>query len=191
MRRKKRSLTLLEVMIALFLLSALLSGLFFTFRHGAQRGSVAKELKQKVLQLELFQHKMKHLLAQEEGVWIERHPDVAAPALFILFTQKADPDADLCTELQGMLYLNAKKELCFVVWSPQGKGRVETLLSEVDSFSCSLFDPKKGEWHSQWPQKKEGAPSMANLQLKWNGTDIPFVFFLKSSRDKITYKGQL
>jgi type II secretory pathway pseudopilin PulG len=190
MTRKKRSLTLLEVVIAMLLLGALLSGLFYTLRHGMQRNTEAKELKQKVLQLELFQHRMKHLLAQQKGVWIEQHPDVTGPALFVLFTQKVDPDVDFCGDLQGMLYINKKKELCFVTWSLQGKARVETLLEKVDGADYRLFDPKNGEWHSQWPQKKGDTPSMTAVDLQWDKAKIPCVFFLKSSQEAISYGGE-
>lgn len=187
---KKRSLTLLEVVIAIFLLGILLSGLFNTFRQGMKSNAQAKEIKQKILHLELFQQKLKNLFTYEEGVWIERHPETTGPALLTTFTQKADPDVEMCGKLQGMLYLTSKKELCLVVWSPKGKARVETLLDQVDAFTCQLFDSKKAEWSAAWPKKREGVPSMLSIDLTWKGDKIPFVFFLKDAQEKITYKGE-
>lgn len=187
--RKKRSLTLLEVIIAIFLLGILLTGLFNTFRQGIKKNISTREIKQTVLQLELFQQKLKNLFSQENGVWMERHPQASGTALFTDFEQKADPNFEMCGDLLGMLFLNAKKELCFVSWSEKGKERMETLLDKVTSFKCRLFDPKKGEWNNTWPQKREGSPAMVAIDLTWNGKEIPFVFFLKSSSDKIIYTG--
>lgn len=188
--KKKRSLTLLEVVIAMLLLGILLTGLFNTFRQGLKKNIAAKELKQKVLQLELFQQKLRSLFAEEEGVWIEKHPDLSSLPLFIEFQQKTDPDFKMCGETTGMLYLNGKKELCLASWSEKGNSRIETLLDNVDAFKCRLFDPKKGTWTQTWPKKKEGSPAMAAVDLTWNGKEIPFVFFLSRSNEKITYPGQ-
>ncbi len=189
MKRKKHSLTLLEVVIAIVLLGILLTGLFSSFRQGVVKNISARELKQKVLQLELFQQRMKILFSQENGLWIEKHPQATGMALFTDFEQKADPDFDMCGDLEGMLFLNAKKELCFVIWSENGTERMETLLDGVSSFKCRLFDPKEGEWNTTWPQKKQGSPAMVAIDLTWHGKEIPFVFFLKSSNEKIMYTG--
>jgi hypothetical protein len=191
MERKKRALTLLEVVIAVVLLGALLTGLFSVFRQGLKKNISSRELKQNVLQVELFQQKIKILLSEENGVWIEQHPDAAGPALFVDFEQKVDPDFEMCGKLQAMLFLNPKKELCFVSWSEKGKGRLEILLDNVDDFKCRLFDSEKGEWSSSWPKKKEASPPMLYIDLTWNKEKIPFVFFLKPSHEKIIYKGTL
>lgn len=189
MHRKKRSLTLLEVIIAIVLLGALLAGLFNTFRHGMKQNISARELKQKVLQIELFNQKMKTLFSDETSVWMDTHKEASGNALFINFTKTADPDFEMCQDLQSMLFLNGKKELCLVVFSENGKSRIETLLDKVEAFDCRLFDPKNGEWSHVWPEKKEGRAAMAAIDLTWNDTKIPFVFFLKASHEKITYVG--
>jgi type II secretory pathway pseudopilin PulG len=186
---KKRSLTLLEVVIATVLLGILLMGLFHSFRQSLKQNLSARELKQKVLQLELFQQKIKNLLAQTGGAWIEKHPDSTGLSLYINFEEKVDSDFDRCGKLRGMLYLNNKKEVCFVSWQDSGKDRIETLLDHVDAFKCRLFDAKKGAWTESWPQKKEESAVMAAIDLTWNGNKIPFVFFLKSSNEKISYSG--
>ena len=74
-------------------------------------------------------------------------------------------------------------------WPQIGKASIEILLDKVDSFKCRLFDPKKGEWTENWSKKKEENPVMISIDLKWEGKEIPFVFFLRSSNEPITYEG--
>ncbi len=187
--KKKRSITLLEVVIAILLLGFLLTGLFNVFQQGLKKSLSARELKQKVLQLELFQQKIKNIFAVVDGVWIDEHPDAKDYCLYVDLEEKIDPDFEMRGKLLGMLFLNANKEVCFVNWTKKEKSRIETLLGGVDGFSCRLFDPKKAQWNTIWPQKKEGAAVMVAIDLDWNGSKIPFVFFLKTSNEKISYSG--
>lgn len=187
--KKKRPLTLLEVMFATVLLGFVLTGLFQAFRQGLEKNIAARKLKQKVLQIELFQQKMRNLFASEEGVWIEKHPDSSSPALFIDHEVLVDPDFTLCGKLQGMLFLNTQKELCFVSWSDTGSSRIETLLDQVEEFKCRLFDVKTASWECTWPQKKGEEPAMVCIDLKLGEKEIPFVFFLKKGNEPLIYTG--
>lgn len=189
--KKKRALTLLEVMIAILLLGFLLTGLFNAFHQSLKKSISSRELKQKVFQLELFQQKMRTLLSREKGVRMSEHPQALGLSLLFEFIEKADPDFEMCGEMQGMLFLNAKKELALAIWSKEGKCRTEVLLDHVDSFVCRLFDAKKGEWISNPRQKKEDNPVMVSIDLNWNENQLAFVFFLKASNEKISYKGGL
>lgn len=183
---KKRSLTLLEIMIGIALLSMLLSGLFQIFHNSLKKNIQAKVLKQKIVQLELFEQKMHTLLTQDHGIWIDKHPAAKLPALFFVFEPKADPDFQ-SDAILGMLYLNSKKELCLVNYSQDHQSRMEILLENVNNLTCQLFDPKNKAWTSEWPQEKKENPLMAKIQLTWNKKEIPFVFFL-SGKEKISYK---
>src|SRR5579871_2796 len=174
--RKKHSLTLLEVIIAIALLGFLLTGLFRSLHQGLKKNIEAKALKQKVLQLELFQQRLKNLFSHldgKSGLLLQKHPDAKGQALFVSYCQDVDPDFEMCGTLQGMLFLNKQKELCLVSWSEKEKGRLEVLLDKVDAFRCQLFDPKKGEWS----EKNQENPVMISIDFKWEGKEIPFVFF--------------
>ncbi len=183
--RKKRSLTLLEVVIAIALLGFLLTGLFRSLHQGLKKNIEAKELKQKVLQLELFQQRLKNLFSHldgETGFLLQKHPDAKGQALIISYHQDVDPDFEMCGTLQGMLFLNKQNQLCLVSWSENEKARLEVLLDKVEGFTCQLFDPKKGEWS----QKNQETPVMLSIDFKWEGKEMPFVFFLPES-EPITY----
>ncbi len=191
--KRKRALTLIEIMIAMVLLGALLLGLFGTFRHAIQRNMTAKTVKQKVLQLELFQQKLKSLLATETRVWLDTHPEAAGTALLFKYETGADPDFEGAVQLTGMLYLTGKKQLCLATWPDKGSGRVETLLEKIDLFHCSLFDQKKKGWSDTWPKKKEESPAMAEIVLTWKEKEIPkeirFAYFFADPKEQITYPG--
>jgi len=179
---------MLEIVMAIFLLGILLTGLFDCFYQGIKKNMSAKELKQKVLQLELFQLKIKNIfcrLCGENSLWLDKHPDASGPALQAAYEQIVD--ADMHGILHGMLFLNKSKELCLASWAENGKGRIEVLLDNVSSFHCKLFDPQKGEWKQSWPKKEEGKPVMAKIDLNWNGKATPFVFFLTDADEKIKY----
>lgn len=188
--KRKRALTLLEIVIAMVLLGFLLTSLFNCFYQGAKKNIAAKELKQKILYLELFQQRVKHLFATldaENPLWLEKHSDAIGPALWVVYNQKVDVEPDMRGILEGMLFLNKNKELCFASWGENGKGRIEVLLDNVNSFQCELFDSKKGEWKRAWTKKEENKPLMAKIDLKWNGKEVPFAFFLYDPEEQAIY----
>jgi len=188
---RKRTLTLLEVMIAVTLLGFLLTGLFRVFFQSVKYKAASQELKAKLLPLELFQLRMKTLLTEGHKVWLEDYPGAIKPALLFTFEEKAPPEAERVGQLQGVLFLNEKKQLCLASFPKKGKGRVEVLFDEIQEAEWSLFDSEKKEWKGKWPEKKEEISSMAKLKLrrmsdKDKGTE--FVFFLSS--EPIVYKGR-
>ena len=185
---KKRSLTLIEIVIAIVLLSFLLTGLFNVFYQGLKKSIAAKEVKQNVVQLELFQQRIKTLFSQKKSVWLEKHPEVEN-ALFVSYEQSLDPEFDMCGNLLGMLYLNSKKQLCLISWSETQMVRIETLLDKVDDVHFRLFEAKTGEWLENWPLKKKDSPVMVSIKLERGKKQIPFVFFLTDPDEHITYSG--
>jgi type II secretory pathway pseudopilin PulG len=190
MMRKKRTLTLLEIVISMLLLGFLLTGLFNVFRQSLKKNVAAKEMKQNVLQLELFQQRLKHLFDKKNSTWLESHPDALGSALFISFEEKTDSEFNMSGPVLGMLYLNVKKQFCFATWSQKGTSRMEILLDKVDSVNFRLFDPKKAEWMESWPQKKEDDPVMVSIKMIKDKKSIPFVFFSGDSAEHIAYSGQ-
>jgi hypothetical protein len=189
--KKKCSLTLLEVIIAITLLGFLLTGLFNCFHQGLKKNIVSKELKQKILQLELFQQRLKNLFSHLDdtvGVALEKHPDAQGLALIVPYKQPIDPEFDMCGTLQGMIFLNKNKELCLTSWSEKGKARNEILLDKITLFKCRLFDSQKAEWANSWSTKNEEDPAMIAIDLQWEDKEMPFVFFLPESDHKMTYE---
>lgn len=183
--KKKHSLTLLEVIIAIVLLGFVLTSLFNIFHQTLKKNISSRQLKQTVVLIELFEQKIKHLLSLEESLWIDEHPEAIGQALFTRVEQTSDPDFALCGEILTMLFLNDKKQLCFAQWRGEENARCQILLDKVDLFKCEIFDSKKKEWYSNKSQGEN--PAMVKINITWNKQEIPFVFFLSSSHDKILY----
>ena len=187
--RKKRSITLLEIVIVTVLLGFLLTGLFNVFYQAMQKNMESRALKQTVLQLELFEQRVKHLLTQTKKVWTAHPSDGKGEALCIQFNSEVDIEWDRASEINGMFYLNGDKQLCFASWSTSGKSRVDILLDKVDQFKLKFFDPKKKLWQLDWPSKTEDLPSMITIDLTWKEKEIPFTFFPSNPREQISYRG--
>jgi competence protein ComGC len=185
--RKKRTFTLLEIVVATCLLAILLSGLFTTFHHILKTHFEVKDKKQKAFQLELFQQRMKNLFSCQKKVWIENHPDLNQSALHLIYEEKLDHDLARTGSQEGIFYLQDKK-LYFVSWTEEGLPRIEVLLDQVDDLTCQLFDRKKREWVSAWPKQVEDNPIMILLDIKWDmNPHLQVVFFLKDPEEQITY----
>lgn len=190
--RRKRSLTLIEIVICMVLVGFLLTGLFNSLRQGLKKNVEMKGMKQKVLQLELFHQRVKNLFANlgdVPRVYFEKHPDAVGNALMTIYKNPADPEPEMCGNLKAMLFLNKNHEICLASWSETGKGRIEVLLDKVENFNCRLFDQRKKEWGEQLSGlRKRETPPMITLELLWDGHEIPFAFF--SSAENIIYPSQ-
>src|SRR5580693_8591910 len=98
MKKKVSSLTLLEVVIALFLAGILLAFLFSFFKQALTTKTYAKALKEKIFSAELFQLRLNHLFAsfREEGeelfLQTTSHVDARGECLLLRFNNGIDPD---------------------------------------------------------------------------------------------------
>ena len=187
--RRKRSLSLIEIMIVMLLLGFLLTGLLNTFYQALKKNIENRELKQTVLQLSLFEQTVKHLLTQTKKIGTDHNNEVGGTVLLIQFTPDVDIEWDRASEMEGMFYTTPEKQLCFVSWSESGKARTTVLLDKVDQVTCEFFDGKKKEWTQNWPLKTEDPPAMIKIKIKWRGKEIPFTFFPSNSKEQISYQG--
>lgn len=187
--RKKRSITLLEIIIVMVLLGFLLTGLFNVFYQAMKKNVEGREIKQTALLLELFEQRVKQLLIQTKKVWTAPHSEAKGEALWIQFNPEVDLEWDRVAEIEGMFYINGDKELCFASWSTNGKCRIDILLDQVDQFRIKLFNPKKKQWQLDWPSKTEDLPPMITIDLSWKGQEIPFTFFPLDPQEQISYQG--
>ncbi len=185
----KRSLTILEIAIAMVLMGILLTGLFSIFHQGFKKSIALKEIKYKLLEQELFRLRLKQLFHSQEKLWLQDHSDARGLGLCASLERTFDADFGNAGSLLTMLYLNEKKQVCLATWTQKGQTRVEVLLDQVDTFECKLFDSKKKEWTDAWSFKMEDKPIMVTITLIRNHKEIPFYFFLSDSEEEIIYSG--
>lgn len=196
-RRKTYSLTLLEVLIALGLAGVLLSGLLTFYIQISKKHIEIKELKKTVMPIELMRQRFCHLFAHaqtEQGdtprfFHTLSHPDALGPALFFSYDYGIDPNPHFCGNLKGMLYLNARHELCLTTWSGE-EARQEMFLEQIDYIEFNFFDAKKKEWKHTW-EKKNPLPPFFTLSWATKSTPkhpLTCAFFFPNADAKITYE---
>lgn len=177
------------------ILGFLLTGLFQTFYQGLKSRTAAKELKQKILQLELFQQKLKQCFIQladsamTPWIWLDTYPQAKGMALFFQYHHPIDPDFEFCGNLEAVLFLSDKRELSLLCISEKKKQRLEILCDRVDGFQCRLFHPKKKVWLTKWSEKEEENAPMLMIDLLIDKDKVPMVFFLSDAESPIAYIG--
>ncbi|MES2122803.1 MAG: hypothetical protein V4492_08530 [Chlamydiota bacterium] len=194
--------TLLEVVIAIALLGVILSALFGCFQQTLKKNIVARELKQKVLQIELLNSRLQQLFAHLESgkdaaLWLQEYSGAKNEALFVTYSQTIDRDPLFLGALTGVLYLDAKGQLVIETKGKKEAKRTEVLLDGVGSLRWDLFDPVQGKWSAEWPKKKAKTPAMIRLSFDWKRPGSrtkknlgipPLVYFISSPGEPITYQ---
>lgn len=181
---KRRSLTLLEVVIAFSLTAVLLSFLFFQY----QKMSFANMETQKLQETFFPRHLLQARLAQVFASLVTEDKEPAfyfnENKLHFHFDQGIDPDPALCDEVSASLYVNRDKQLVLDITSLDGeRKRTETLYENISSHVWEFVDKKTG-WALEWPKEKKEAPPIVRLTLN----TLTFAFFLPGANEPVTYK---
>lgn len=186
--KKKKALTLIEVMIALVLTSILLTTLFNFYKRLFITRSDIQKCKETILQRVWTQQRLAQIfdktlpeVEQEKGLifFSTDHSNALGPVLYFFYDNGIDPDPSFCGPLKAMLYLSIDKKLTLSTFS----GREEILCERINSLRFSFFDEKEAVWKQQWSEKEQ-LPLMVKMILDEN----PFVFFLPSANKMISYK---
>lgn len=172
--KRKYSFTLLEVMIATFLVGIIVAFLFTYFRQTLVRKQQLHTLKEKIMQVELVRLRLTHLfdqLVREKGkIESIAHQDAHGTALLLYCTYGVDPDSCFSKESYCMLYKTHDKRLALCRWDKEKKQtRIDTLLNKVEELSFAFFT--NGKWQETWPPKKgeKNAPLMLKIEFKLQG----------------------
>lgn len=186
MSKQRWNFTLVEVMVALALLGLLLSFLFGFFRQTLCVKYQTSALKEKVLNIEFFQLRLKELFERfspedKPSVATLPHEDAVGPALFIYCDQGIHPYPAFSGQRHSMLFLTTDQRLCLCTWSKSHEAKVDTLLNGVKAVSFAFFNGN--QWQSSWPKdKKDPAfPLMLKITILLQGKEErqqDFFFFL-------------
>jgi prepilin-type N-terminal cleavage/methylation domain-containing protein len=172
--KKHVSFTLLEIMIALVLLGILLSFLFTYFRHTLVLKNETIALKEKVLNMELFQLRMGHLFDQfssKDNCFLASipHGDAVGSALIFHCDHGIDKDPSFSGQIHSMLFKTRDHRLCLCTWSHRSLPKVDTLLRSIKELSFEFFSGK--QWQTLWPKDKkdEPLPLMVKISITLQG----------------------
>lgn len=172
---KRRGLTLLEVLGALFLAGILLSTVLLYFRDYSHTQAKLCGLKQTVLDRSFVQLYLNKFFSKiENDLYLEQN------SLIFTLNNGLDPNLHLSGPITGRLYLNEKKELTLKLEGHEGHSREIMVCDNISSLSFKFFDK---DWKETW-DKEEKIPSILQLYLN---KDIQYSFFLPHASE-VTYK---
>lgn len=195
---RKRSLSLIEVVIALALTSLLLSVLFQGYRQLPIAQKKAQAISSKILSLKkvdqtlssLFSNVIPQVNDDKPTLYTVMIPESHFPALFLTYFGEIDPDPDFSELVQGALFVSRDHELCFTTWGKGEKSRTDLLLTGISSLSFSFFEPRWKQWTENWPLHHPAFPPLIEVTLKFTDQkEQTFAYSLPEAID-ITYRSQ-
>jgi hypothetical protein len=190
--KKRFTISLIEVIIALFLTGIIITFLWRAFFQTQKNILHVEKKKNLALQNHFFYQKMARLLCH-----IPSKPGASAlftyqetkndPLTFFFLTDRpVDPDPDFSGTCLQNLYLIGE-DLCLATWGNRDKVRFEVLKSHVSSLTITFFDSKEKKWIPIWPEDQSYLPVMIKLQVIENFQQQDFVFFPSQHIPAILY----
>lgn len=179
---RRRSLTLLEVVIGFALTAILLSFLFSSFRHMAKLGAKVQKGREAVHSRSIVQLRLGQLFEnlnadeKKSSFYTDKHPDSFSEALYFTFDNGIDRDPQFCGLIKAALYLNPKKELCLTLLSEK-KERKEVLFKRAGMLSFEFFNSEKKEWQSSWSE--DAPPHILRFHID---KELAFTFLIPGDR---------
>lgn len=179
MKIRKSHLTLIEVMIALTLLSLLLTTLFGVYQHIESLHQLLHKDQKTGLRMLYVQHRLSEVIpnAVSRKVKEAYFYNTSNPynSLVFVYDNGADPNPKFSGYVLGRLYLDPQSKLCLVTWpsvktdsNANPEMRKEILLEKVKDLSFSFYVPPKEEkltvdpaktnerptqWYPDWPME--------------------------------------
>lgn len=187
--KRKRTLLLLELLIALGLASILLT-IVFQFLISNSKFNAKIELAQKTLwEQQHLQEKLSSLFTTalpttgESSFFTAEFPNEESMSIVCKFDAGVDPDPAFSGPNLGRIYLDSSHALRFTQWPIEKEGhRTEILLEDVHSIEWEFLghkfdkDPQSipiagtWAWLKHWPKTTPGVPSIIRLRI-WRGID--------------------
>jgi type II secretory pathway pseudopilin PulG len=197
--KKNRYFFLLEIVVALGLLSLILLALFSFYVQFSRAEHKLELVRTEMIPLQQMRVRLNQLfgaLLPPQGQASTFHTD--GEALIFVFDNGVDPEPIFSGAIRGKLYRNGSEQFVFEQ-SPIGEGtqplRREILSSKVERMEFQFFHVKRlyndarGEWQTEWPSKQHELPPMVRLSLKRaDKEEEKFAFLVPTAGLMATYK---
>lgn len=196
----KRPFFLLEILIALSLISVIMSLLFSVFLKNLMIEKKMEEVRSSILERQHIQTRLQDLFTslQTRGfpspLYTETPPKDSSPNLFFYTDHGIDPDSRFSGIVLARLYVDNKKRLCLGLYPQEDgsrkKNRKEVLLSNVSKLRLEFFQspPLPCLWVQAWT-KGSPPPSMFKIWVDRPHESLQFVFFIPAAPCIPTYEG--
>ena len=160
--KKRRPFLLLEMMIALVLMSTVMAMLFSGFYGAITAKNKARQEKERALNFERLRLRFGILFKD-----VIDFKKISTGDYYIKYKGGMDHKPNFRSEIEAILRLK-DKILTLISWTENGEPRKEILGENIEDLSFDFFDVKTGIFDPQYPKKK---PFM--MKIKVNGTELP------------------
>lgn len=196
-RKKRHPLTLLEMMVAFFLMGILLAtlwGLYRSWLVTSEKNQKAQIRIHKIIFLKERLDKIALLVASsQEGdsncLFTPREKVEGLPTVCFFYENQPDPGPSFNGKVCSLLYLNSMKELCLATWSEEKEERIDILFQGVSSFSLCYFDPQTNFRREDWPEDFKHLPLWIRLIVE-EEAKLELLFRLDHSFEPILHVGE-
>lgn len=192
--RNRRHVTLIELLIALTLMSILITALLGFYSYVETSHADISEVRAQNFQFLYTQSRFNATLQrailkrQNETFWFYTTSDGENPELVFVYDNGVDGDPTFASFVLGKLYIDADNRLCLATW-PLPKHnfdigppmRKEVLLRDVDAIKFSFYRPPRrdieerridiaqdseyNQWHQEWPTDSDALPAIARVTV--------------------------
>jgi len=195
---KKRYITLLETLIALTLMTLLLSTLLGTWLFTSKlRSTIAKQEEKSFRELTTGTRLTKLLTSPSsprETPFYFYTDEKENPALIFTYDNGTGQGPLFSNTVLGKLFVDKEKRLTLITWpSPERElvrplpYRRETLLKEVKSIQFFFYFPGE-ETHQTLPFDNKKLPTLISLLItEESGKELLYKFLVANSRARIIY----
>lgn len=171
---KKRSLTLLEVMIAFSLLSIVLFFVLSPFKELALLSGRMGTASTSVMKNHRIRGKLMRLFSQAEDEFSCENGTIQCKTSI-----GTDPDPDFSSPVTIKLFKNKESQLVLTLTAPSTeKSRQQVLADDVEQLEWTFYKLVDGKYISSNRWEETSLPECIKLTL--NGTDLPITLAKKT-----------
>jgi|GEM_PF-1958099 len=192
-RKKKYSLTLIELLVAIFLTGILLTLLWQTYHVYVKQASLLRQKQQDVYKVLFVKQRIDKLFAQgircqsKTSLFTPKQRDGDSCSFCLLYEGGPDPDPSFNGPLRSLLYVDDRKRLCLATWSFDRKSTVEVLQEDILSFSLSYFHKDHKVWQQEWPETITQLPLWVRCTYTTPKGEEILTFQVQMPEDPIIY----
>lgn len=154
-KKRKRPITLLEVLIGCALTALLMTALFSSFRQTSKTQGQMALIRNTLLGEALTSQRLTQIFTHltDKDFRYGSHSESGQFALSFTFDNGIDHDPLFCSEVMGFLYIDRQGRLCLSL--KRGEySRVEVIESGLSSLTVAFFDLKTKTWVHSWHKRE-------------------------------------
>lgn len=191
MKKKRRSLTLIEVVIALAVTGILISFLWQSY-FNCQKQLITLEAHKKSYMDKIFFHEtisdlIIRLTPNKRCSPVHTpNTDSTHPKTLILYS---DAHIDVDPDFTGPCYfglIHMEKKLMLTHWGSSDKKRTSVLLDDVEDVDFLFYNTLSKSWVKHWDKKSISVPMMIKIKIGNLGAN-EFIFFPQLDIEPIKY----